>query len=307
MGGGRVQEFCACGASIDARCNLCSDGICLQCNAVAIGQEAPASAIATTNFGYVGDGYNAQIVVGLRLRLEEHFGPRLPISKLLWVVADAQGRSVHHVCLECLGHAVPEAADWITSGTVCHEPQCLLPSTQSCRRCGTVRCSVHSLSEPNWPGVDIGLTFDPSTLYSPADHVRVQAPVGLCGLCLHETLLSLSHICAQQYPHMHVRDQYFSIPVRRRASERRRRQERLNSLALAELYASEWGERWNELASTPSPERAAPFAEGRCYFTVENGYVSLPDNMELRTISDVWTILDDRDSMLAAACHSAVA
>lgn len=303
----KASESCACGASSTARCNVCARGICGQCDAVAIALEAPDTAVPTRGFGYVGDGYSAQMVVGRRVRRELYFGTRLPIVKLLWLIGDAQGRSVHHVCLECLANAVPEAATWIANRAVCHEPICVSPAVRECRRCQTARCEAHRLSAPDWSRLNIRLAYHPSYGAWPGDYVRVPAPSDLCALCLHETELTLSYACSQKHPHMHKSNQIFSVPVPRRASERRRRQERLKWLAVAELHATDWGEQWNGLVSTPPPDRATDFAAGRCYLTADEGYIALPDTIEVREISGVWTILDARQRERPAARDSYLA
>ncbi len=305
----RPAEFCACGASIDAQCNVCASGICSECDVVAMMRNAPEGALPTLGFGYVGDGYDRQIVVGRRLRHKTYFGSRLPLAKLLAVVAEAQGRSIHHVCLECLGHAVPEAADWIASGEVCQVPECVSTATRTCRRCGTAGCHAHLLSRADWSRVEIALEHGPMHPSLPPQRVTVPAPADLCGLCRRETELALSNVCSQLYPSLHVRDQYFSVPVRHRGSERRYRQECAKSLAIAEAYVAEWGGWWSELAATPPPERADAFAEGRCYFTVDKGYVLFPDTMPVGEIRGVcaWAIQDVRESVRPTACGSSVA
>jgi hypothetical protein len=304
----KAGDFCACGAVLEAQCNVCAVGICSQCNAVAMQSEAPDVALATIGFGYVGDGYSARLVVARRVRSETYFGCRLPLAKLLQVIAVANQRTIHHLCVSCLCNAVPEAAEWTASGRVCQVPECVTNTTHECRRCRATRCEYHAVSGTGFSRISIALRWEPSEQGALPAHVEVPAPRGLCTICTHETELMLCNVCSGDYPDLSVGGRHFAVPVRHRGSERRRRQERSKSLTIAETYAAEWGKRWEEISSMAPPDRSRAFSEGRCYFTVDKGYLLLPETgVTIGEVTGVHAILDERDSQPPVACRSAVA
>jgi hypothetical protein len=215
-----APSFCDHGNPVDARCQVCGTGMCIQrCDAVAAWATLRYRGIVQTQgFGYRGDhhGYNVAFDA-----------PFLPVAKLMASLAlDCDGLT--HACYACVAGAVPSAAERIASGEICQTVRCWSPAAGRCPCCNggfckhcsipqVVSVSEHDVLLRGAPGragtvVEIsakaGLTISvlhgkyESNIYD-IDRSAWRAPDGMCLPCAVEqatrAAAMASAICRQDY------------------------------------------------------------------------------------------------------------
>jgi hypothetical protein len=152
------QTFCEHGDPFVARCQICGAGLCAgACDAVVQDQEdrrrGQWTRLPTIGFGYLQKakprGETPIVQDGTTIVTE---GPFLVRRMLIHSLQLIQGQVLRHVCRTCLMTAVPGAAEHITSGVVCENPQCITNgrTLSPCACCESAFCD-HCVSHGNPP------------------------------------------------------------------------------------------------------------------------------------------------------------
>jgi hypothetical protein len=156
-------NFCGCGNSVKAQCQLCqSKMMCDRCDVIHLARVAKVNVeMATVGWGFTGDistlfpkwarhyysfgySYTYQLATVSDGCVQYHHrdhdltaGPRLLLHQLLSTLETQHG-GFYHLCLECAASAVFKTVERFADAATCYWPTCLNLHGGQCGCCGRV-------------------------------------------------------------------------------------------------------------------------------------------------------------------------
>jgi hypothetical protein len=258
---------CSCGDAIQIQCQLCGTGICRRCDVfrpttdgVVVHPDRLVNVvISAEEWGYPpwstsGDGFDRWLVqpdpfVRFVRLADDLARPVLPVGVLLRLLS-VHG-SLAHLCWSCVGKAVPELEERLSSGQMCEKYDCGQPAQGRCRCCGGAFCTRCLGPGPHWTPEAEARARRREVLHIQAgrfgESFPVQHPDNLCAHCRWEQKEGAKQLCFGEYSDVlvqsvlvgKIRDDVFEVPIDSRRRKRAQKAEAERSRAVAERIASE--------------------------------------------------------------------
>lgn len=155
--------FCSCGNHIQFRCQLCSKGLCKECDVIEFPKPPPSAGlnrqasarllvVPVRGSGYLETSRQGSIcwaIVGDRIaRLPQvnagFVGPLLRVEDIMPYLGSNSG-DIRHLCCGCLKSGLPRAVEAICLGKSCEHPACGATPVHHCPCCEEIFCGGHAI------------------------------------------------------------------------------------------------------------------------------------------------------------------